>query len=71
MRRSKLSSEQIVPAIQQTETDTTVGDLCRQLWVTDAAFYGKQRQYGLMGVSHLRRQRVQSFTPMPVTIRTA
>ena len=39
MKRSKFSEEQIVYAIQQAEAGTPVGDLCRQLGVSDATFY--------------------------------
>ena len=39
MKRSKFSEEQIVYAIRQTESGTPVGDLCRQLGVSDATFY--------------------------------
>ena len=39
MKRSKFSEEQIVYAIRQAESGTPVGDLCRQLGVSDATFY--------------------------------
>ena len=38
MKRSKFSEEQIVYAIRQAEAGTPVGDLCRQLGVSDATF---------------------------------
>ena len=36
MKRSTFSEEQIVYAIQQADAGTPVGDLCRQLGVSDA-----------------------------------
>jgi len=39
MKRSKFSDEQIVYAIRQAEAGTPVGDLCRQLVVSNAIFY--------------------------------
>jgi putative transposase len=38
MKRSKFSEEQVVYALRQAEAGTPVGDLCRQLGVSDATF---------------------------------
>ena len=57
MKRSKFSEEQTVYAIRQAEAGTPVGDLCRQLWVCDATFYAREKQYAHLGVSELRRLR--------------
>ena len=57
MKRSKFSEEQIVYAIRQTESGTPVGDLCRQLSVSDATFYAWKKKYAHLGVSDLRRLR--------------
>ena len=57
MKRSKFSEEQIVNAIRQAESGTPVGDLCRQLGVSDATFYAWKKQYAHLGVSELRRLR--------------
>ena len=47
MKRSRFSEEQIVYAIQQAESGTPVGDLCRQLGVSEATFYTwKKKHYG-------------------------
>ena len=53
MKRSKFSEEQIVYAIRQVE----VGDLCRQLGVSDATFYAWKKHYAHLGMSELRRLR--------------
>ncbi len=57
MKRSKFSEEQIVYAIRQAESGTPVGDLCRQLGVSDATFYAWKKTYAHLGVSELRRLR--------------
>jgi putative transposase len=57
MKRSKCTEEQIVYAIRQAEAGTAVGDLCRQLGVSDATFYAWRKKYAHLGVSELRRLR--------------
>jgi len=57
MKRSKFSEEQIVYAIRQADAGTSVGDLCRQLGVSDATFYAWKKKYAHLGVSELRRLR--------------
>ena len=57
MKRSKCTEEQIVYAIRQAEAGTPVGDLCRQLGVSDATFYAWTKKYAHLGVSELRRLR--------------
>ena len=53
MKRSRFSEEQIVYAIRQAESGTPVGDLCRQLGVSEATFYTWKKQYAHLGVSEL------------------
>ena len=57
MKRSKFSEEQIVYAIRQADAGTPVGDLCRQLGVSDATFYAWKKKYVHLGASELRRLR--------------
>ena len=57
MKRSTFSEEQIVYAIGQAEAGTPVGDLCRQLGVSEATFYTWKKKYAHLGVSELRRLR--------------
>ena len=54
LKRSKFSEEQIAYAIRQAEAGTPVGDLCRQLGVSNATFYVWKKQYAHFGVSELR-----------------
>ena len=56
MKRSKFSEEQIVYAIRQAESGTSIGDLCRQLGISDATFY-TWKKIRASGVSELRRLR--------------
>jgi putative transposase len=57
MKRSKFSEEQVVYAIRQAESGTPVGDLCRQLGVSEATFYAWKKKYAHLGVNELRRLR--------------
>ncbi len=57
MKRSRFSEEQIVYAIRQAESGSPVGDLCRQLGVSEATFYAWKKKYAHLGVSELRRLR--------------
>ena len=57
MKRSKLSEEQVAYALRQAESGTPVGDVCRQLGVSEATFYTWKKKYAHLGVSELRRLR--------------
>ncbi len=45
------------PGQGQVEADTPVGDVCRQLGVSEATFYAWKKKYADLGVSELRRLR--------------
>jgi len=55
MKRSKFSEEQIAYALRQAEAGTSVGDVCRQIGVSEATFYVWKKKYAHLGVSELRR----------------
>ncbi len=57
MKRSKFSEEQIVYAIRQAGSGTPVGDLSRQLGVSEATFYAWRKHYVHLDVGGLRRLR--------------
>ena len=57
MKRSKFSEEQIAYALRQVEAGTPVGNVCRQLGVSEATFYVWRKRYGHLGVGEVRRVR--------------
>ena len=57
MKRSKFSEEQIAYALRQAESGTPVGDVCRQLGVSEATFYAWKKKYGHLGATEVRRIR--------------
>ena len=57
MKRSKFSEEQVAYELRQAESGTPVGDMCRQLGVSEATFYTWKKKYAHLGVSELRRLR--------------
>ena len=57
MKRSKFSEEQVAYALRQADTGTAVGDVCRQLGVSEATFYVWKKKYAHLGVSEMRRLR--------------
>jgi putative transposase len=57
MKKSKFSEEQIAYALRQADSGTPVGDVCRQLGVSQATFYVWKKKYGKLGLSELREIR--------------
>jgi putative transposase len=57
MKRSKFSEEQIAYALRQVEAGTPVGDVCRQLGVSEATLYVWKKRYGHLGLGEVRRVR--------------
>lgn len=57
MKRSKFSEEQITYALRQVEAGIPVGDVCRQVGVSEATFYIWKKKYASLGVSELRELR--------------
>jgi len=57
MKRSRFSEEQVAYALRQVEAGTPVGDVCRQLGVSEATFYAWKKKYAHLGVSELRHLR--------------
>jgi putative transposase len=55
MKRSKFSEEQVAYALRQAESGTPVGDVCRQLGVSDVLHV--EEEVRAPGVSELRRLR--------------
>jgi putative transposase len=57
MKRSKFTEEQVTFAMRQVESGTPVGDVCRQIGVSEATFYVWKKTFAHLGVSGLRRLR--------------
>lgn len=54
MRTSKFTPEQILQALRQAESGTTVVDICRKMGVAEATFYRWKKQYAGLDMSELR-----------------
>lgn len=54
MRKSRFTPEQILQALRQTESGTTVVDICRKLQITETTFYRWKKQYAGLDTSELR-----------------
>ena len=57
MKRSRFSEEQIAYALRQADTGTPVGDVCRQVGVSEATFYNWKKKFAHLGVNEVRRVR--------------
>jgi putative transposase len=57
MKRSKFSEEQVAYALRQADVGTAVGDVCRQLGISEATFYVWKKRDGHLGVHEVRRVR--------------
>ena len=54
MKRSKFSEEQVAYALRQVEAGTPVGDVCRQVGISEQTFYRWKKAYGAMLPSEAR-----------------
>lgn len=57
MKQKRYSEEQIVYALRQVENGEKAGALCRQLGISEQAFYAGRKKYAGMGISELRELR--------------
>ena len=55
MPRKRSSEEQIIYALRQVEAGVKIGDVCRQLGVSEQTYYRWKSQYAGLGVGELRR----------------
>lgn len=53
MKRKRHTEQQIVYALKQVQSGTSVKALCRQMGITEATFYRWKKQYDGLGVSEL------------------
>lgn len=57
MRKARFTEEQITYALKQVESGKPVGEVCRQLGVSEQSFYRWKRKYQGVGIAELRRLR--------------
>jgi putative transposase len=57
MRKARFTEEQIMYPLKQVESGKPVGEVCRQLGVSEQSFYCWKRKYQGIGIAELRRLR--------------
>jgi putative transposase len=57
MPRKGHTEEQIMHALRQAEAGKKVGDICRELGVSQQAFYSWKRRFAGLGLTELRELR--------------
>lgn len=57
MKKSKFTEQQILFALKQAEAGQVVGDVCRQMGISEATFYVWKKRYGNLGLSEVRELR--------------
>lgn len=55
MKRKRFTEEQIAYALRQAESGRTIGEVCREIGVSENTFYRWRRKFDGMGVAELRR----------------
>ena len=55
MKRSRFSDQQIAFALQQVESGTTVGEVCRKMGISEQTFYRWKKRFGGLMPSEVRR----------------
>lgn len=57
MKTSKFTVEQITGALRRVEGGMVVGEVCRELGITETTFYRWKRKYGGISTPELRELR--------------
>jgi putative transposase len=55
MKKSQFTDQQIAFALQQAETGTAVGEVCRKMGVSEQTYYRWKKRYGGLMPSEVRR----------------
>ena len=55
MKRSRFSEQQIAFTLQQAESGTPVGEICRKMGVSEQTFYRWKKRFGGLMPSEVRR----------------
>jgi putative transposase len=57
MKRSRHTEEKILFALKQAEAGQAVGDVCRQMGISEATFYVWKKRYANLGTLEMRELR--------------
>ncbi len=57
MKKSRFTEEQIIKAIKRQEAGEKTGDICRDLGISQQAFYKWKSKFGGMDVSEAQKLR--------------
>jgi putative transposase len=57
MKKSRYTEEQILFALKRAEVGQPVGDVCRQMGISEATFYVWKKRYANLGVLEVRELR--------------
>ena len=57
MKKSRFTEEQTLFALQQAEAGQAVGEVCRQMGISEATFYVWKKHYANLGILELRELR--------------
>ena len=57
MKKSKFTEEQSLFALKQADAGQPVGDVCRQMGISEATFYVWKKRYGNLGLLEVRELR--------------
>ena len=57
MPRKGISEEKILYALRQVESGKKIGDVCREMGVSQQTYYTWKRRYAGLGISELRELR--------------
>jgi putative transposase len=55
MRKSRFTEEQITYALRRSDSGISSDEICREMGVSQAAFYKWKKKYAGMGISELRQ----------------
>lgn len=57
MKASKFLEAQIAFVLKQAGAGTTIGEVCRRAWISEATFYNWRKRYGGLMPSEVKRLR--------------
>lgn len=53
--KKRYTDQQIAYALRETETGTSVAEICRKMGISEQTFYNWKKKYSGMGVPEIRR----------------